>query len=131
MPHSYDSRSEDKCTAHMLVVLFWVICLISSKPAIYVHVSRHNEAFVLSVDYCLYFLLREFHFLCYQPLCPFSVLLAIVPVFCVISHSVRVRVLFQPSYPCPCSVLPAIAFVFMFDVLCCVFQPSCSCACPV
>ena len=41
------------------------------KPAMYVHVSQHSETFVLSVDDCLYFLLREFHFLCYQPLCPF------------------------------------------------------------
>jgi len=29
-------------------------------------------------------------FLCYQPFCPFFILLAMVPVFCVISHCVRV-----------------------------------------
>ena len=81
-----------------------------------------------------------------------------VCVYSVVSHCVRVRILcsvchvrvpvllsgvmsvsvYLPSYPCscslspcPCSVLPPIVFVSMFQLLCSVFQPSCSCACPV
>ena len=87
----------------------------------YVHVSRHSEAFVLSVDDCLYFLLREFDFLCYQPLCPFSVILAMLPVFCVISHCVRIRV------PCFCHRIRVLCFNLLVRVRVLCYQPSCSC----
>lgn len=124
----------------------------------YVNVSRLNETFLLSVDDCHFFLLRE---LCYQPLCPcfvlsdmcpFSVLLAMVPVFCVISHRVRVRV----RVPCFChririrvfcfshrvcrgfvstivsvSVFCVISHLARVRILCSVFQPSCPCPCSV
>lgn len=91
VPHLYDSSSEDKCTAH--IVLFWVIYLTSSNEICDVavlHTGGVYSCFPPQWGICT---IRGRLSIFPVEWILFSVLLVMVPVFCVVSHCVRVRIL--------------------------------------